>query len=217
MPDTTPSPIRVAIIEDNSAYRKAVGYALSEVDDIETSGSWSSWETARPDLEKKETPHVLLMDLGLPGIGGLEAIPLIRKINPSIQVLVLTEFDDKPKVFQAISEGASGYLLKTGSVDEIITGIREVVAGGAPLNARIARMVLTTFSKITPRDPDTILTARETEVLKLLSEGFIKKEAADQLDISYHTVDMHVRNIYQKLQVHNLSGAVSKAIKRGLL
>ena len=132
MPESATSPIRVAIIEDNSAYRKAVGFALSEVDDIETCGSWSSWETAEADLKETEPPHVLLMDLGLPGIGGLEAIPRIRKINDTIQVLVLTEFDDKPKVFQAISEEASGYLLKTGAADEIITGIREVVAGGAP-------------------------------------------------------------------------------------
>jgi DNA-binding NarL/FixJ family response regulator len=211
------SPIHVLIIEDNAAYRKALRYALNNVGGIECRGACQSYEDAALVLDIPPAPDVILLDLGLPGKSGLEAIKDIRATAPETHVLVLTQFDDKPKVFQAISEGASGYLLKTSPTDEIIRGIREVMGGGAPLNAQIAKMVLTTFSANPPAQNETDLTKRETEVLRLLSDGFIKKEIADQLDISYHTVDMHVRNIYRKLQVHNLSGAVAKALKRGLL
>ncbi|MEM8952826.1 MAG: response regulator transcription factor [Verrucomicrobiota bacterium] len=208
---------KLLIIEDNSTYRTALRYALESVDEIECLDDCQSYEAAQPALQSKNTPDVILLDLGLPGKSGLEAITEIRTTLPHTHILVLTQFDDKPKVFQAISEGASGYLLKTSPTEDIIKGIREVMNGGAPLNAQIAKMVLTTFNSSPPSQSETDLTSRESEVLRLLSDGFIKKEIADHLDISYHTVDMHVRNIYRKLQVHNLSGAVAKALKRGLL
>ena len=123
----------------------------------------------------------------------------------------------KPVVLEALAPGASGYLLKADGLDAILRGIDEVLSGGAPLNSHIARMILTTFNAIRPVTPDIDLTERERETLSLLVKGLIKKEIADQLGVTYHTVDTHVRNIYGKLQVHNLSGAVAKAIQLGLI
>ncbi len=129
---------------------------------------------------------------------------------------ISTMFDDHDKVFQSICAGASGYLLKTSPQAEITEGIREVLAGGAPMNARIARSVLEMFAKLAAPKGDYGLTAREGEVLELMVRGLIKKEIADRLSLSYHTIDSHLRNIYQKLHVHARTGAVAKAIKERL-
>ena len=197
------------IVEDNTLYREAVLFALEPEDRI-TCEAFHSAEAALQPLEKgAAAPQVILLDLDLPGIHGLEALRLFKLRAGQTHVLILTEFDDRPKVFQAISEGASGYLLKSSPIADISRGIREVMAGGAPLNARIAKMMLSTFNGD--------LTGREREVLTLLARGLPKKQIAADMGVSYHTVDMHTRGIYKKLQVHNLSGAVSKALQNGLI
>jgi DNA-binding NarL/FixJ family response regulator len=150
-------------------------------------------------------------------MNGLEALRELRQHRESLHVLILTEFDDRDKVFQAISDGASGYLLKSAAPADIVRGIYEVLNGGAPLNARIAKMMLSSFTQIKPSQPDSDLTPREKEILQRLATGAAKKHIAAELAISYHTVDMHTRGIYKKLQVHNLSGAVSKALRSGLI
>lgn len=212
------SPTRVWIVEDNRPFREAVKFALESETCLTCEKAFHSAEPAIEALASDPTtPDVILLDLDLPGISGLDAIPQLKKLAAKTHVLVLTQFDDRPKVFQAIGAGASGYLLKSAPVDEISRGIAEVMEGGAPLNARIAKMMLSTFSHLPPDDGEAELTPRELEVLSHLAEGFAKKQIADELEISYHTVDMHVRAIYQKLQVHNLSGAVAKAIRRGLI
>jgi DNA-binding NarL/FixJ family response regulator len=126
-------------------------------------------------------------------------------------------YDNKPVVLQALAAGADGYLLKADGLETIMRGIREVIDGGAPLNSHIAKMILSTFSIAPPQSPDVDLTEREREILVMLSKGMIKKEIARAMNLSYHTIDSHVRNIYGKLQVHNLSGAVAKAMKYGLV
>ena len=205
------------IVEDNTAYREAVLFALEPEQDIICT-AFHSAEAALRYLEQGGTaPQVILLDLDLPGMHGLEALGVFRLRMPQSHVLILTEFEDRPKVFQAISEGASGYLLKSSPIADISRGIHEVMAGGAPLNARIAKMMLSTFSILKPRIADAELTAREREVLTWLAQGLPKKQIAAQLKVSYHTVDMHTRGIYKKLHVHNLSGAVSIALQNGLL
>ncbi|MEM7700039.1 MAG: response regulator transcription factor [Verrucomicrobiota bacterium] len=218
MKDSEEQRTTIWIIEDSAAYREAVVFAIDSQPDLDCGANFHQAEPALEVLRSEtDAPDVVLLDLDLPGMHGLEAIPEIKRLNARTHVLVLTQFDDRPKVFQAIGAGASGYLLKSSPLEEIHRGISEVMAGGAPLNARIAKMMLTTFTQVPPDDAEVDLTPRELDVLRLLAEGFAKKQIAEELGISYHTVDMHVRAIYQKLQVHNLSGAVAKAIRRGLI
>lgn len=204
------------VIEDHPDYRRALQQAVESSPLLTCTLAFPSIETflegTRPD-----TPlEVVLLDLGLPGMHGVDGIAEIRKRFPKVRILVITVYDHKPVVLQALAAGASGYLLKADRLDTILRGIEEVLDGGAPLNSHIARMILTTFSAVRPAEPGIDLTERERETLSLLAKGLIKKEIADRMGVSYHTVDTHVRNIYGKLQVHNLSGAVAKAIQLGL-
>jgi DNA-binding NarL/FixJ family response regulator len=211
-----PPPRHACVIEDHPDYRRALQQAIESSPALACKLAFPSIETflegTRPD-----TPlEVVLLDLGLPGMHGLDGIPEIRKRFPKVRILVITVYDHKPVVLQALAAGASGYLLKADRLDTILRGIEEVLDGGAPLNSHIARMILTTFNAVRPAEPEIDLTERERETLSLLAKGLIKKEIAEQMGVSYHTVDTHVRNIYGKLQVHNLSGAVAKAIQLGL-
>lgn len=204
------------VIEDHPDYRRALQQAIESSPTLACKLAFSSIETflegTRPD-----TPlEVVLLDLGLPGMHGVDGIAEIRKRFPKVRILVITVYDHKPVVLQALAAGASGYLLKADRIETILRGIEEVLDGGAPLNSHIARMILTTFNAVRPAEPEIDLTDREREALSLLAKGLIKKEIAERMGVSYHTVDTHVRNIYGKLQVHNLSGAVAKAIQLGL-
>ena len=214
--ETTTDSVKVIIVEDNLTYREALESGLRVADNVECMAAVHSSESALESIAGGSIPDVVLLDLELPGMGGLQAIPEFRKAIPGVDILILTQFDDRPKVVEAISRGASGYLLKTASISEILHGIQEVRAGGAPLNSRIARMVLTAFSHLAPKEESEKLTAREREILELLSQGYAKKQVAGELKLSYYTVDTHVKNIYEKLQVHNLAGAINKAARRGL-
>ncbi len=141
----------------------------------------------------------------------------VREMIPDLKVLILSAFDDRERVYRAICNGASGYLLKTADPDEILTGIHDVIHGAAALSSAIATMILKGFSKHGPVEQTEALTAREEEVLKFLVKGFIKKEIASQLSISQHTVDMHLRSVYRKLHVQTQTEAVSKAIRQGII
>ena len=214
--DADASPIQIWLIEDNDAYRDALARVINGSDGLQCLRTFSSCEAALQALGAQSAPRVILLDVGLPGMSGIEGIKHLRAAAPATQVIMLTMFEDHDKVFQSICAGASGYLLKTSPQPEITEGIREVVAGGAPMNARIARSVLEMFAKLAAPRGDYGLTARENEVLELMVRGLIKKEIADRLSLSYHTIDSHLRNIYQKLQVHTRTGAVAKAIKERL-
>ena len=218
---TEPSkPTTVWLIEDNSTFRNAVERVIEKIDGMSCPQSFSNCEAALAALERTEKPDVVLLDVGLPGMDGIEGIRRIRARSPETHPIILTVFDDQEKVFNAICAGASGYLLKTSPVEEITNGIRDVMSGGAPMNGRIAKMVLSMFSKVAPqqgKDGDYGLTDREREILELMVQGLIKKEIADRLGLSFHTVDSHLRNIYNKLQVNTQTGAVVKAIREGLV
>lgn len=207
----------VCVIEDHQDYRRALQLAINQSKHLDCKLSFSSIEACLEGTAATMKPDVILLDLGLPGMHGVEGIPELRRRFPNAKILVLTVYDHKPVVLEALAAGASGYLLKADHIYTILRGIDEMLAGGAPLNSHIARMILTTFNAVTPERPDIDLTERERETLALLGKGLIKKQIADELGVSYHTVDTHVRNIYGKLQVHNLSGAVAKAMQLGLI
>jgi DNA-binding NarL/FixJ family response regulator len=210
------APIQIWLIEDNDAYRNALERVINGSDGLHCPRTFSSCEAALQALAAESSPQVILLDVGLPGMSGIEGIKHLKTNAPTTHVIMLTMFDDHDKVFQSICAGASGYLLKTSPQAEITEGIREVLAGGAPMNARIARSVLEMFTRLAAPKGDYGLTGREEEVLELMVRGLIKKEIADRLSLSYHTIDSHLRNIYQKLHVHTRTGAVAKAIKERL-
>ncbi|RYD17563.1 MAG: response regulator transcription factor, partial [Verrucomicrobiaceae bacterium] len=162
-------------------------------------------------------PDVILLDVGLPGMDGIEGLRRFREAAPGTALLILTVFEDDGKILRAICAGASGYLLKTAPVEEITAAIHDVLAGGSPMNSRIARRVLTMFSQLVPAKKDYGLTAREKGILQLMVDGNIKKEIAALLDVSVHTVNTHMRHIYEKLQVHTGTKAVAKALQERLL
>lgn len=215
--ETPKKPTRVWVVEDNETLRKTVARVLSRQKDMECTHQYERCEDAIEALVAGERPDVMLFDIQLPGMSGIEGIRRIKTALPNIEILVFSVFDDNEKVFSAICAGASGYLLKTSNMNEIPAAIRETLEGGAPINAQIARRVLDMFSQLAPQSRDYGLTDREKEVLEQMVEGLTKKEIADQLDLSFHTVDKHIRGIYSKLHVNTMTGAVAKALKEGLL
>lgn len=208
--------IAVWLVEDNETFRNTVARALSRVPDLECSHRFGNAEEALEALRKGALANVILLDVELPGMNGIEAVGRIKSLSPSTRVIMLTVVDSHNKVFNAICAGASGYLLKTSPGEKIVEAIHEVHTGGAPMTPQVARSVLDMFTRFQAPREDYGLTERERRILELMIEGLIKKEIADQLSISYHTVDTHLRNIYTKLHVHTRTGAVAKAIKERL-
>lgn len=211
--------LSVWLIEDHANYRDTVATALRSRDEIRSLLDFNDAESALKRLTdiSSSKPDVILIDLGLPGLSGLEAIPKLKEIVPDADIVVLTVFDDKPKVFDAIASGASGYLLKSSTPSEIIQAVIQVRNGGSPLTPQIARYVLSAFSATRQKKLTTELKPREKEILSYLADGLIKKQIGEKLNLSAHTVDYHVRKIYSKLQVNTVSGAIAKAMKEGIV
>lgn len=209
--------ITVWLIEDNATFRRTVMRALDQEEGFQCLGGFASCEDALGALSRQPAPQIILLDVGLPGMSGLDGIAPLREKAPQVKIIVLTVFEDEDKIFRAICAGASGYLLKTAPVEEIARAIRDALAGGAPMNGRIARRVLDMFARFAPARGDYGLTARETQILEAMVKGKTKKEIAALLDLSFHTVDTHLRNIYQKLEVNTRTGAVAKALKEKLV
>ena len=213
---TLDNAISVWLIEDNHTFRRTLARVLQGVADLECTRHFANSEEALEELAHGAVPDVILVDVELPGLNGVDAVKRIRAISPSTRVVMLTVFDDHDKIFKAVCAGASGYLLKTSPMEKIIESVREAYTGGAPMTPRVARSVLGMFASASLPHQDYGLTAREQNILELMTRGLIKKEIADNLAISYHTVDTHLRNIYSKLHVHTRTGAVSKALKEHL-
>lgn len=211
-----PASSSVWLVEDNHNFRNTVARVLTNVEGIDCSQHFSNAEDALDAMVSGGVPDVVLLDVQLPGQDGIEAIQKMKSLSPSTRVVILTAFNDHDKVFRAICVGASGYLLKTSPVEKIVESIHEVLAGGAPMTPQVANSVLQMFTKMARPKQDYGLTVREQQILQLMVEGLIKKEIADKLALSYHTVDTHLRNIYTKLHVHNCTGAVAKALKEHL-
>ncbi len=209
--------IQVWLIEDHKTYGERLARALNRLDGIACPRRFTACEDALDALPENDVPQVLLLDVELPGMNGIEGIARLRQLAPRAAVVILTVFEDDDKIFRAICAGAAGYLLKTSSTEDIGAAIRSAASGGSPINPTIARRVLDMFSKANPPQKDYGLTAREKEILQLLVQDHSTKEAAAQLHISYHTADGYIRDIYEKLQVNTRSGAVAKAVKEGLV
>jgi DNA-binding NarL/FixJ family response regulator len=206
------------ILEDHEVFAKQIRRLISNEDDLTCPHHFSSAAELFDKLKfTNERPDLLLLDLGLPRRDGLEVLTEIRALLPEIKVLILSASDDRDKVYRAICNGASGYLLKTADPDEILSGIRDVIDGTSALSAPIANMILQGFARYGPVKHVEPLTNREEEVLRLLVRGLIKKDIADELFISQHTVDMHLRSVYRKLEVRSQTEAVSKALRQGLV
>lgn len=206
------------ILEDHEVFAKQIRRLIGNETDLSCPHHFSSAAELFDKLKfTSERPDLLLLDLGLPRRDGLEVLKEIRVLLPTLKVLILSASDDKEKVYRAICNGASGYLLKTADPDEILSGIRDVIHGSSALSAPIASMILQGFAKHGPVEQIEPLTAREVEVLAFLVKGMIKKEIAEMLFISQHTVDMHLRSIYRKMQVSSQTEAVSIALRLGLV
>jgi DNA-binding NarL/FixJ family response regulator len=212
--------IKVLLVEDNPDYRDVIAIALEGPDDIELSQEFGTAEIALRRVEQarpSQHPDLAILDLNLPGMSGLDAIPYFKQAAPQTKILILTQSDAERDVLRAISLGADGYLLKSASLDEITSAIRDTVQGGSPLDKNVARFILNQLKKHIPSETiENILTNREMQILQQLSEGFLKKQIAAQLNISYTTVDTHVGHIYEKLGVKNAPAAVNKGHQLGL-
>lgn len=211
--------IKVAVVEDNKTIREGLSVLISGTDGFKCIGAYADCESFLKEFERL-TVDVVLMDIGLPGINGIEGVKKAKQINPDISILMLTVYDESEIVYDALCAGAYGYLVKKTPPSMLIEAIKEVYDGGSPMSSRIARQVITSFRNYI--NQSTInsqynLSSREKEVLQHLADGSNYQEIADELFISVDTVRHHIRNIYKKLQVHSQSEAVAKAIRKKLI
>jgi DNA-binding NarL/FixJ family response regulator len=208
-------PISVAIVEDNVAVCASLERVIAAAKEFTCLSTSRDAEHALLAIPKKK-PDVVIMDIELPGISGIECTARLKRLLPELRILILTVYKDHEQIFKALEAGASGYLLKRSSSEEILRAIRDVKEGGAPMSAEIAAKVVQSFHKPATTAAATAiqsLTTREAEVLRLLAEGYVSKEIADKLDISYETVRGYLGNIYEKLHVRSRTEAVIKYFK----
>ncbi len=214
---TVTRPIRVGIVEDVDTIREGLATLIADADGFACAGAWGSMEEALPALATLPV-SVVLVDLGLPGMSGIDGIRRLVSERPGLPMVVLTVYRDDERIFAALCAGACGYMLKKTPAPRLLASLEEAVAGGAPMSPEIARQVVSLFARFRPaeRAPSS-LTPHETRVLKLLVEGHTLQAAADVLGVSRSTVAFHVRHVYEKLQVHSRSEAVAKALRDGLV
>jgi DNA-binding NarL/FixJ family response regulator len=210
------SKIQVWLVEDNQNYRETIAKVLNHLPNVRCDRAFGNVEDFLVALKQGAAPKLIFLDLGLPGIGGVQAIPMINEVAPELGIIVLTAFDDHDKIFQSICAGAHGYLLKTAPISKIGQAVEEALAGGAPLSPQVAKSVLKMFSAMVPPKHDYGLTKREEQVLELMVKGLLVKQIAGELAVSFHTIDSHLRSIYGKLHVQSRSHAVAKALKERL-
>ncbi len=210
-------PTRLVLIEDHADFRESVSMVLEARGGYQCVGGFSTMEDALEAIRGGLVADLVLSDLGLPGMSGIVGIRKLRELLPEARILVLTAFTDKVKVFAALEAGAHGYLVKAGSANRLIETLEEVLAGGTPLDPKIAGMILQTFRQLSPIPDAEPLSGRECEVLQLAAKGLTRQEIADELHLSPHSVTEYIKRSFDKLHVRNLPAAVSEAIRRGLL
>jgi len=220
---STPKPqpdtdiISVAIIEDQAELRDGLAFLISGTEGFCCRHCYGSIEEALDGIDK-DPPDVALVDIGLPGMSGIEGVRLFKDRLPELVILMLTVYKDDERIFQAICAGASGYLLKKTPPSRLLESVREAVAGGAPLSPEVARRVIQLFRQYRPPEQSQErLAPQEHRLLELLGDGHHYKTAADEMGISLHTVKFYMRNVYSKLQVHSKSEAVAKGLRLGLI
>lgn len=202
----TKEPIDVVIIEDDETIRNGFSYLINASDNYRVVNSYANVESALPNLVA-DKPHVILLDIELPGIKGIDAIPKIKQLLPKTHILMLTVYDNEENVFNALTKGAAGYLTKSDSTEKIMDAIQEVVDGGAPMSMNIAKIVIKSFHK----NQNTPLTKRETEILEQIANGKSRSKIAKQMFIDLETVKSHIKHIYVKLNVHSREDAIKEA------
>jgi DNA-binding NarL/FixJ family response regulator len=208
---------RILLYDDNEALRQSIETLLDEEHDLEFIAGIPNAETVETDVRELK-PDVILMDIDMPMVNGVQAVQRIRRITDSLPIIMLTVFDDNENIFKAICAGASGYILKRYASIEVPDAIRNVLTGGAPMTGSIARKVLQMVPPAhTSTEEKTDLSAKEISILQLLVQGFSYKMIAAQLKISHDTVRFYIKKIYDKLHVHTATEAVSKAIKDRLI
>jgi DNA-binding NarL/FixJ family response regulator len=203
-------PVTIAIVEDSPGLRRNMETIIQRAEGFECVGSFEDGEQAL-DAIPALRPRVVLMDINLPGIDGVQCVARLARDLPDTQMIMITVYDDTDAIFDSLAAGAGGYLLKPVRSAQLIAAIREIIAGGAPMSSNIARRVVQTFRKpAAAPEGMSQLSARENEVLEHLAKGLLQKEIADQLGISYWTVQTHIARIYEKLHVHSRAQAVAK-------
>ncbi len=206
-------PINVSIVEDSDKFRETMARVLNRAEGFRCISHYPNAEDALKALPQ-DKPEVVLMDINLPGMNGVECVRQLKQAAPGIQVMMLTVYEDTENIFNALAAGASGYMLKRTPRDELLEAIREVHRGGSPMTTHIARKVVQSFQRAAPAaSPTEMLSPREQEVLDCLAQGFLYKEIAEKLSISYETVHTYIRRIYEKLQVRTRTEAVAKFLK----
>ncbi|MES2981868.1 MAG: response regulator transcription factor [Verrucomicrobiota bacterium] len=215
------SKIRIMMVEDHPEFREIVEMAVGKEEGMEITSQFGTSERALRSLRNLRTadiPDVVLLDLRLPGMDGLEALGFFRASLPDARIVILTQSDCEEDVLKSIMMGADGYLLKSSTLRQLVQGIRTVVSEGAIIDSKLAGFMLKTFRTKLPKNQiSDVLTEREIETLVLLADGLLKKEISEQLGISVSTVVTHVTHIYEKLRVKNAPAAVAKAFHLGIL
>jgi len=212
--EPTATPV-IWIVEDHESLRDS----LRELVEATTTAAVRTFGSCEDglDVESELEPDVLILDIGLPGMSGLEGIRAFKERFPELEIVMFTVHDEPERIFEAICAGASGYLLKSEPFERIAGAVEEVLRGGSPMTPEIARLMLDRFNRLGATVPTTELSDRERDVRRALDDGLAKKEIAERLEISIHTVDTYTRRIYKKLHVNTLGGAVAKALREGLV
>jgi DNA-binding NarL/FixJ family response regulator len=209
--------VKVAIVEDHREFRDYLGALIGGAEGFRCTGSYRSMEEAL-DKIGFELPDAVLVDIGLPGMSGVDGVRLLKERYPQLVLLIQTVYDDDERVFNALCAGASGYLLKKTQPSRLLESLREAVAGGSPMSPEVARRVIRLFREIRPPErSDYDLTPHEIRILKLLVEGYNYKTAAAELKVTPSTINFHLQKIYEKLQVHSKTEAVAKALRNRLV
>lgn len=217
METATKKIIKTALVEDMRDIREGLATLINFTDGFSCTGSYRSMEEAIPRI-RHQVPDVLLSDIGLPGMNGIDGIRILKAQYPEMTVLMLTVYDDDERIFDALCAGASGYLLKRTPPAKLLENIREAVSGGAPMSPEVAMRVIKLFREVRPPEKvDYDLTPHETRLLKLLVEGHNYTTASEELGVSYNTIKFHMRHVYEKLQVHSKSEAVAKALQNRIV
>jgi len=207
----------VWIVEDSEGFAESLAELINTTEDLQCERVFNRCEDALQEIKDGSLPDIILMDIGLPGMSGIEGIRHVKTLAPAVQVIMLTVYEDNENIFHAISAGASGYLHKSATLDAIIDSLKSILLGGAPVNPNIAKKILSMFAESHMAKSDYGLSSREKEVLQLLVGGLSKRQIGEKLFVSQNTIDTHIRNIYAKLQVNSRVGAVTKVLKEKIL
>lgn len=211
------TPFDIWVVEDNALFQNSIVTLINDQKDMRCDNVFSSCEEALGALGGSHIPDVILHDIGFDGMNGITSVGIIKSRHPSTQIIMFTVFEDSDSIFDALCAGATGYLTKSSTEAVIVQAIHDVMAGGSPMNPTIARKAIEVFTKMHTVQQEYNLSVREREILEQIVQGFSNRLIADRFHVSPHTIDAHLRNIYEKLHVHSRTEAATKALKERLV